>query len=146
MKIGVLGSGVVGKALAEGFIKSGNEAMIGSRTPDKLNEWVNKTGKGASSGTFEESAKYGEMIIFCPLFRAAEVVIKQAGTENLKGKIIIDTTNPIAETPPNQGVLTYTTGNRESAGELVQKWLPDSLVVKAFNSIGRQFMFNPHFE
>jgi len=146
MKIGILGSGAVGQALAKGFVNSGHEAMIGSRSPEKMKEWVSKTGKGASAGTFEEAAKFGELIVFCPLFRAAEDIIKLAGKENFKGKIVIDTTNPIADTPPKDGVLTYTTGNGESAGELMQKWLPDSYVVKAFNSIGNNFMVNPHFE
>lgn len=148
MKIGILGSGVVGQALGKGFAELGNEVMLGTRDPNKpkILEWVAKTGKGVKAGTFEETAKFGEILVICSLFRAVEEIIKLAGKDNFKGKIVIDTTNPIADAPPVNGVLKYTTGSGESAGELIQKWLPDSFVVKAFNSVGSGFMFKPKFE
>jgi predicted dinucleotide-binding enzyme len=148
MKVGIIGSGVVGQALGAGFADSGYEVMIGTRDPkaEKIQSWISKTGKSVKAGTFAEAAKFGGLIVFCPLFRAAEEILKMAGKENFKGKIVIDTTNPIADVPPKDGVLTYVTGNRESAGELIQQWLPDSKVVKAFNCIGNAFMYKPHFE
>lgn len=148
MKAGIIGSGGVGQALGAGFADLGYEVMLGTRDPksEKIQAWISKTGKGVKAGAFADAAKFGEIIVFCPLFRAAEDIIKLAGKENFKGKIVIDTTNPIADVPPKDGVLTYTTGNRESAGELIQKWLPDSYVVKAFNSVGNAFMYKPHFE
>ncbi len=148
MKVGIIGSGVVGQALGAGFADSGYEVMIGTRDPksEKIQKWISKTGKGVKAGTFADAAKFGEIIVFCPLFRAAEEIIKLAGKENFKGKIVIDTSNPIADVPPKDGVLTYMTGNRESAGELIQQWLPDSKIVKAFNSVGNSFMYKPHFE
>lgn len=148
MKIGIIGSGAVGQALGLGFASEGHEVTLGTRDPKsaKVQEWVTKTGKGVKAGTFEETAKFAEIIVFCPLFRAAEDIIKLAGPENFTGKIVIDTTNPIADEPPVNGVLKYTTTGRESAGELIQKWLPDSRVVKAFNSIGSAYMYKPKFE
>lgn len=148
MKIGIIGSGAVGRALGFGLASEGHEVMLGTREPDseKILKWVAQTGSGVKAGTFDQTAKFAELIVFCPLFRAAEDILKLAGPENFKGKIVIDTTNPIAEEPPVNGVLRYTTTGRESAGELLQKWLPDSKVVKAFNSIGSAFMYKPKFE
>ena len=146
MKIGILGSGIVGQTLGPGFVNSGHDVMIGTRSPEKLNEWISKTGDGASAGTFEEAAKFGELIVFCPLFRAAKEIISLAGEDNMNGKIVIDTTNPIAEAPPKDGVLVYTKKDGDSAGEIIQELLPNSHVVKAFNSIGSPYMVNPHFE
>lgn len=148
MKIGIIGSGVVGQALGKGFASEGYGVMLGTRDPNspKIHDWLTKTGKGVKAGTFEETAKFGDIIVLCPLFRATEDIIKMAGVENFKGKIVIDTTNPIADEPPVNGVLKYVTKNNESAGEFIQKWLPDSHVVKAFNSIGNAFMYKPKFE
>lgn len=148
MKIGIIGSGAVGQALGEGFAELGNEVMLGTRDPNapKIHDWLTKTGKGVKAGTFEETARFGDLIVLCPLFRAAETIIKLAGKDNFKGKIVIDTTNPIADEPPKNGVLKYVTAYGESAGELIQKWLPRSQVVKAFNSVGSGFMFKPEFE
>lgn len=148
MRVGIIGSGAVGKALGAGFADSGYDVMIGTRDPksEKIQSWISKTGKGVKAGTFADAAKFGEIIVFCTLFRAAEDILKMAGKENFKGKIVIDTTNPIADVPPKDGVIAFATGNRESAGELIQQWLPDSQVVKAFNSAGNVFMYKPHFE
>ncbi|NOS85402.1 MAG: NAD(P)-binding domain-containing protein, partial [Ignavibacteria bacterium] len=107
MKIGILGSGAVGKALAIGFIAEGNEVMLGTRDPkaSKIIEWLSGAGKGITAGTFDETAKFGEMIVLCPLYRAIDDVINIAKKNNFEGKIVIDTTNPIAEEPPVNGVL-----------------------------------------
>ncbi len=148
MKIGILGSGAVGKALGNGFAELGHEVILGTRDPKsvKVTDWVTKTGKGVRAGTFEEAAKFGEIVVLCCLYRAVDDVVKLAGVSNLKGKIVIDTTNPIADEPPVNGVLRYVTTGRESAGEIIQNKLPDSFVVKAFNSVGSPLMFRPKFE
>jgi predicted dinucleotide-binding enzyme len=147
MKIGIIGSGAVGQALGRGFAELGNEVMLGTRDPNsaKMHDWLTKTGKGTKAGTFEETARFGELLVLCPLFRAVEDIIKLAGKDNFKGKIVIDTTNPIADAPPKDGVLKYVTGNGESAGELIQKWLPDSKVVK-HSTARNPSMFRPKFE
>ena len=148
MKIGILGSGAVGKALAIGFNSEGNEVMLGTRDPkaSKIIEWLSGAGKGITAGTFDETAKFGEMIVLCPLYRAIDDVINLAGTKNFEGKIVIDTTNPIAEEPPVNGVLKYVKTAEGSAGEHIQSILPNSHVVKAFNSIGSGYMYKPKFE
>ncbi|MBL8016745.1 MAG: NAD(P)-binding domain-containing protein [Ignavibacteria bacterium] len=148
MKIGILGSGAVGKALAAGFAAEGHEVKLGTRDPNaaKITDWLASAGNNITAGTFAETAAFGEMIILCPLYRAVEEVIKLAGKENLKGKIVVDTTNPIADEPPVNGVLKYTTTGRESAGEIIQNLIPDSHVVKAFNSVGSPLMYKPKFE
>jgi predicted dinucleotide-binding enzyme len=148
MKIGILGSGAVGQALAAGFAAEGNDVMLGTREPkaSKITEWLSGAGKGINAGTFEETAKFGEILVLCPLFRAIDDVIKLAGMKNFEGKIVIDTTNPIAEEPPVNGVLKYVKVDEGSAGEYIQKLLPNSHVVKAFNSVGNAFMYKPNFD
>lgn len=148
MKIGIIGSGTVGRALGFGFADQGHEVMLGTREPEaeKIRKWVKDTGKGVKAGTFEETAKFGEIIVLCPLFRAVEDIIKLAGKENFSGKIVVDTTNPIADTPPVNGVLKYVKIPEGSAGEFIQNLLPSSNVVKAFNSIGNVFMYKPKFD
>lgn len=148
MKIGILGSGAVGKALAIGFTAEGNDVMLGTRDPkaSKITEWLSGAGKGIKAGTFAETAAFGEMIVLCPLYRAIDEVIDLAGKKNFEGKIVIDTTNPIAEEPPVNGVLKYVKPAEGSAGEHIQSMLPGSHVVKAFNSIGSGYMYKPKFE
>ncbi|MBN8584305.1 MAG: NAD(P)-binding domain-containing protein [Ignavibacteria bacterium] len=148
MKIGILGSGAVGKALAIGFTAEGHETMLGTRDPKaaKITEWLSGNGKGVKAGTFEQTAAYGEIIILCPLYRAIDDVIELAGKKNFEGKIVIDTTNPIAEEPPVNGVLKYVKTAEGSAGEHIQTLLPNAHVVKAFNSIGSAYMYKPKFE
>lgn len=148
MKIGILGSGAVGQALGKGFASEGHEVMLGTREPgsEKITGWIEKTGKGVKSGTFEETARFGELLVVCPLYKAVEDIIKLAGKENFKGKTVIDTTNPLTGEPPVNGVLKYAKTEMGSAGETIQSWLPDSHVVKAFNSIGNMYMYEPKFE
>ena len=150
-RIGVLGSGVVGRTLAEGFLKHGYEVMLGTRDPAKgdVPAWVAKHAAAhpsAQAGTFRETAVFGEIVVLAVLGRAIEEVIGQSGPDHLTGKIVIDATNPLAEDAPVDGVLTVTTGPNQSLGEKVQMLLPNAHVVKAFNSVGSALMVNPKFE
>lgn len=142
-RFGVLGSGVVGQALAKGLKKHGYDVRIATRTEGKLDEFSQAT--GISSGTFAEVAGWAEGLVLAVAGRAAEFAIQDAGPSNLAGKVVIDVTNPLSEEPPEDGVLRVFTGPNESLMERLQQAFPDVLFVKAFNSVGNAFMVNPMF-
>jgi 8-hydroxy-5-deazaflavin:NADPH oxidoreductase len=146
MKIGIIGSGIVGQTLALGFVRHGYDTMISSREPLKLNEWKTSSGFSGSSGTFADAAKFGQIIVLATKGAAAEDALKLAGLENLTGKTILDATNPISETqPPQNGVLKFFTNEGDSLMERLQKLAPDANFVKAFSCVGSAFMVNPDF-
>ncbi len=89
-KVGVLGSGTVGQVLADGFLKHGYAVMRGSRDPQKLADWKAGAGANASTGTFAETAKYGDVIVLAVKGGVAEACVEQAGAENLAGKTVLD--------------------------------------------------------
>jgi predicted dinucleotide-binding enzyme len=144
-RIGIVGSGIVGQTLANGFITHGYEVMIGTNTPDKRAELAAKTNGKAAVGSFDEVASFGEIVVIATKGTAAESAVKAAGLANLAGKTVIDTMNPIAEAPPVNGVLQYFTTQNESLMERLQKLAPDAHFVKAFSSIGNALMVNPEF-
>lgn len=145
MKIAVIGSGDVGNALSNGFIKHGYHVMRGSRDPKKLSEWKNKSGANALTGTFEEAAQYGDVVVLAVKGAAAISAIKLCGVDNLKGKTVIDVTNPIDDEPPLNGVLKFFTDINGSLMERSQYTAPEANFVKAFNSVGNAHMVNPKF-
>lgn len=141
MNVGILGSGDVARALAKGFLGLGHPVKLGSRDPKKLDEWLKTAGERASTGTFAETARFGDLIIIATLGTGTEQAIQMAGPENFKGKVVIDTTNPLdfsGGMPPKLFV-----GHTDSLGERVQRWLPGARVVKAFNTVGNALMVNP---
>jgi predicted dinucleotide-binding enzyme len=142
-KIGVIGSATVGQTLAQGFKKHGYDVRIGSRTPAKLADFSAKS--GIESGTFQDIAAWADLVILAVHGKAAEEAVRTAGEANLRGKIVIDTTNPIADGPPVDGVIQYFTGPNESLLELLQKTFPSTRFVKAFSSVGATRMINPDF-
>lgn len=145
-KIGILGSGVVSKALGKGFLDNGYELMVGSRDTSKLSDWLSGEGKGAKSGSFAETAAFGDLLVLAVKGSAVKAALEMAGKENLAGKTIIDAANPIADAAPENGVLKFTTSLDRSLMEELQDAFPDAHFVKAFNSIGSAFMVNPEFE
>jgi predicted dinucleotide-binding enzyme len=140
-KMGVLGSGVVAQTLAKGLKKHGYEVRIGSRDPKKLEAFAKES--AIAAGTFEDVARWSEGLVLAVLGRAAEEALQLAGETNVAGKLVIDTTNPIAEQPPVDGVLAFFTGPNDSLMERLQKRFPAARLVKAFSCVGNAFMVNP---
>ena len=143
-KIAVLGSGTVGQVLADGFLADGHAVMRGSREPEKLATWKATAGANASVGTFGEAATFGDLVVLAVKGTAAESALTLAGA-GLSGKTVIDTCNPIANSPPVDGVLQYFTGPNESLMERLQKLVPTARFVKAFSCVGSAFMVKPDF-
>jgi predicted dinucleotide-binding enzyme len=129
MKIGVIGSGDVGRTLAAGFLKHGHEVVIGSRTAGKLDNWA-KEHAGARAGSFAVAAE----------------ALRLAGAENLRGKTVLDACNPSEDAPPVNGVLKLFTKMDDSLMEQLQKEFADAKFVKAFNSVGAALMVNPQLK
>ena len=146
MKVGIIGSGNVGRALATGFLNEGNEVMLGTRNTSKEDvvKWKKENTNGLL-GSFQETAQFGEVIVLAVSGLVTEDAINLAGKEHLSNKVIIDTTNPIAAVPPENGVIRYFTTLEESLMEKIQKILPDAKVVKAFSCVGNAFMYKPNF-
>ena len=142
-KIGVIGSGVVGQTLASGFVKHGFETMVGSRDAGKLKEWAAKAGSLAKAGTVQEAARFGDIVVVAVKGTAAENVVRLAGPDTLAGKVVIDTTNPIADAAPVNGVIKFFTSLDESLMERLQKIAPKARFVKAFSCVGNALMVNP---
>jgi predicted dinucleotide-binding enzyme len=144
-KIGIVGSGIVGQTLANGFVKHGYAVTIGTNTPDKREELKSKTKGKAIVGSFEDAALFGNIVVLATKGTAAEAALRAAGIANLKGKTVIDTTNPIADTPPVNGVLQYFTSQNESLMERLQALAPEAHFVKSFSCVGNALMVNPDF-
>src|SRR5689334_13494891 len=108
-KVGIIGSGTVGQTLANGFVKHGYDVTLGTNTASKRDELKTGTQGRVTIGSFEDAAKFGEIVVLAVKGTAAEAALKAAGIANLTGKTIIDTTNPIADSPPVNGVLQYFT-------------------------------------
>jgi len=145
MNVGILGTGDVGKALGRGFVTLGHAVKMGARDGrnEKAVAWAKEAGALASAGTFADAASFGELVVLATLGVANESALTLAGPEKLRGKVVIDATNPLdfgGGMPPTLAV----SGN-DSAGERVQRLLPDAHVVKAFNTVGNSFMFRPEF-
>jgi predicted dinucleotide-binding enzyme len=142
-KVGVVGSGDVGETLANGFLKHGYEVMRGSRDPEKLDAWKKKAGAKGQAGDFAQTAKFGDLIVLAVKGTAAESCVKLCGPDALAGKVVIDANNPIADAPPENGVLKFFTGPNDSLMERLQKLAPRARFVKAFSSVGAGLMINP---
>ena len=142
MRYGVLGSGVVANVLARGLKKHGHDVRIGSRDPKKLASFE---AEGIATGTFADVATASDVIVLAVKGTVASEALRLAGGANLAGKVVIDTTNPIADAPPVDGVLQYFTAPNESLMERLQREFPSARFVKAFNSVGNGSMVNPSF-
>jgi predicted dinucleotide-binding enzyme len=142
-KVGVIGSSVVGQTLATGLRRHGYDVRIASRTPSKLADFSKQS--GITAGTLAETAAWAETIVLSVAGAAAVDALTEAGPQNLAGKVVVDTTNPIAKEPPDDGVIRFFTSPNESLMERLQDAAPAARFVKAFNSVGAALMVNPSF-
>lgn len=143
MKLGVLGTGMVGSAIAGKLVSLGHEVKMGAREAGngKARAWAAAAGKGASTGTFAEAAAFGEIVFSCTLGTASLDALRAAGAENLRGKVLVDVSNPLDMSkgmPP-----TLFTGSGDSLGERIQREFPDAKVVKALNTVNANVMGDP---
>jgi 8-hydroxy-5-deazaflavin:NADPH oxidoreductase len=145
-KIGILGSGQVAQTLGAGFLKHGFQVMLGSSDPGKLTKWKDEQGTLAGVGSFNDAASYGELLVLAVKGTVAEKVLLEIDSGSLSGKTIIDATNPIADAPPQNGVLQFFTSLNQSLMEQLQQVFAHTHFVKAFNSVGNAIMVNPTFK
>lgn len=152
MRIGVLGSGIVGQTLGHALAQLGHEVVLGTRSPDQINEgrgmmkmsladWMERAGEDARVGTFDEAAAHGEVLLNATSGQAALEALELAGAENLAGKILLDIANPLdfsGGMPP-----TLTICNDDSLGEQIQRAFPEARVVKTLNTVTAAVMVDP---
>lgn len=146
MKIGIIGSAEVGQALANAFLAEGHSVMLGTRhlAKKEVVTWKQEHPAG-KTGVFSDTAAFGEILVLAVAGSAAEDAIKLAGPQHLHGKVVIDATNPISKQPPTGGVLHFYTSLEDSQLERLQRLVPEARFVKAFNSVGADFMYKPAF-
>lgn len=145
-KIGIIGSGAVGKALAKGLLKHGYEIMIGTNDSGKHDMLGKDIGDGILIGDFATTAAYSDYLILAVKGIYAESALEKCGLETLKGKTILDACNPIDEKPPVKGVLSFFTSLNQSLLEILQMKVPDAHFVKCFSCVGSGLMVDPAFD
>jgi predicted dinucleotide-binding enzyme len=143
MKVGVVGSGRVGEVLADGFLAHGHSVMRASRDPSKLEAWRRSAGSAASTGSLPATAEWAELLVLAVKGSGAEEAVRRCGLDALAGKVVLDTTNPIADAPPEDGVLTYFTSLDHSLMERLQRLAPEARFVKCWSSTGAALLVDP---
>ena len=143
MKIGILGSGATAQTIGSKLVELGHDVMLGSRDEANPNSvvWAKEEGHNALYGTFMNAAEFGEIIFNCTLGSASLAALEQAGAKNLKGKILIDTSNPLDR---STDTWTLTVCNTDSLGEQIQRAFPDTKVIKTLNTVNANVMVDPN--
>lgn len=148
MKLGILGSGGVGRSLASGFLHAGHQVRLATRNPtgEELLGWCQEHGGPGILGTFAEAAHFGETLFLCTNWSGTRSALDLCGEGAFRGKLLVDVTNPLdGKGPDASGRMELVPGKPGSGGEQIQLWLPEALVVKALNSIGYSLMDHPDF-
>lgn len=142
MRFAVLGSGQVGRSLGTGLVRHGHDVVMGSRDPEseQVRAWLAETGPAATAASYADAATRGEVGILAIAWSGAESAVQLAGADNLAGKTVIDVTNPLGFGPDGPFLVV---GHTDSAGEQVQRWLPESHVVKTWNTVNHAHMIDP---
>lgn len=141
--VGIVGSGVVAQTLGAGFAKKGWKVMLGTRSEAKLADWQKNAGENALVGSLEQAARFGRLVVLAVKGTAAEAAVRTVGAAHFGGKTVLDACNPIADEPPQDGVLRYFLGPNESLMERLQKLAPQAKFVKAFSCVGAPEMVDP---
>lgn len=144
-KVGIIGTGMVGQSLAAGFLKHGHNVMIATRNAEKLSAWSEKH-PAVRIAPHKEVAAWADVLVLATKGSGAEAAIRLCDSKDMQGKIVIDATNPIADAPPENGVLKFFTTLDRSLMEDLQAASPGARFVKAFNSVGNAFMVDPKFK
>jgi hypothetical protein len=143
MKVGVLGTGVVGRTLASKLVELGYDVLMGSREAanEKAAEWLASVDGRGATGTFAEAAAHGEMLLNCTAGVASVEALASAAAEDLDGKVLLDVANPLDFShgmPP-----TLTIAGDDSLGETLQRTFPQARVVKGLNTVNAHVMVDP---
>jgi 8-hydroxy-5-deazaflavin:NADPH oxidoreductase len=147
MKIGIIGSAMVAQTLGKAFLTEGHEVMLGSRDPSKesLKKWKTEN-PAVQTGSFANAAAFGELLVLAIAGHGAAQALQLSEHKNLEGKTVIDVTNPIAQAPPQNGVLQFSSSINKSLMEELQLLVPKAKFVKAFNSVGAGQMYKPSYK
>jgi predicted dinucleotide-binding enzyme len=140
LRIGIIGTGRIGGALARAWVKAGHEVFVSSRHPDELKALVAELGARAHAGTPREAAAFGTVILISVPYRA----MPQIGTDfhaELAGKVILDTSNPVES---RDGAMAAD-AQKLGAGPATAELLESKRVVRAFNCIGAASLANDGF-
>ncbi len=143
MRIGIIGTGMVGQTLGSKLVSLGHEVTLGSRRKDneKGSAWAGQSGPGAHAGTFAEAAAFGDVVLNATGGTVALEALRAAGAEHLAGKLLIDVSNPLVFAPDGQ--VTLDPVNTDSVGERIQREFPEARVVKALNTLNCDLMVEP---
>jgi predicted dinucleotide-binding enzyme len=142
MKIGILGTGMVGETLGTKFVHLGHQVKMGSRTANNESaaKWVKAAGANASQGTFADAAAFGDMLFVCLKGAVFLDIAKTLSPSALAGKVLVDVSNPLEF---SNGTMSLSICNSNSLGEEVQKALPSAKVVKTLNTVNCGVMVDP---
>ncbi|MFJ9608782.1 NADPH-dependent F420 reductase [Kitasatospora sp. NPDC101176] len=143
MRIGIIGTGVVGRTLGSKLVSLGHQVTLGSRSKDNENAaaWAEQAGADGHAGTFAEAAAFGEVVLNATGGTVAVEALRAAGAEHLAGKLLVDVSNPLVFGP--DGGLTLDPVNTDSVGERIQREFPEARVVKTLNTVNCAVMVDP---